>query len=369
MVLLAAHALLAPFTADLIRNLPDTLHKRAAARQTDRYLNALRQTRQSHRQELVTCIVSLREVLAERNIKLRVILRPEFDCLLNAERNAPRGELAAQAAAMLATESALKKQGVITVNLLPALHRQVCLQKGTGVITQDGFHYTPSMVAAMARTLEQSMTDHQRSREGRHLMLAGDCYAYSIAAELRSEGVLSHARCFFRNGADNLMAHQLAKAPADALENVREVYWVLSSSHMTEDAKTPLPPPQPMTLGGPVSQNSERTVKATLSKLTTIPQNLGKGSPYPNALILHKFVTSEGEPLLGVIDLMKSQTVDEGIRLWQRNATFILTLRPWEKAVAAEPRLDREQVFDDLGDFSSDRYYITDWTHAPEGRP
>lgn len=367
MVLLAAHVLLAPFTADLIRTLPDTLHKRAAARQTEDYLDALRQTRQPHRQELVTCILALRDVLAERDIKLRVVLRPEFDCLLNAERNAPRDKAAAQAAAMLATESALKKQGIIAVNLLPALHCQVCLQKGMEVITQDGFHYTPSMVAAMARTLEQSMTDHQRSREGRHLMLAGDCYAYSIAAELRSGGVLSHARSFFRNGADNLMAHQLAKAPVDALENVREVYWILSSSHMTADAKTPLPPPT--TLGGPASQNSERTVKATLSKLTAIPKNLGKSSPYPNALILHKFVTSEGEPLLGVIDVMRSQTVDEGIRLWQRNATFILTVRPWENAVSAEPRLDREQVFDDLGDFSSDRYYITDWTHAPEGRP
>lgn len=357
------HFALAPLTGWWVESTIESTRHQLAAKKSSRYLRTLGDAEAECRKELLPCVLAFRDYLEKHRIKLRVILRPERESLL-APDGSPQTETNRSALAAIAAEKLLKKEGIITVNLLPALHEETCRRKGGGVFGVEDPHFTKEMIQRMADTLAGSMKEHQLKQEGRHLLLVGDCYATLIAAQLKKGEVLPATRALWKNGGDIMMAYEISRLAPEALDEIREIYWVLNIDRLRPEAPEPLPLPSP-----PASRENgaggERTLKAVLTKRTETPATLGKTSPYPNALILHEFTGENGEKILAVTEIMRAHEVNITVQNWFQKKPFILTLEPWDEAVRGNPTLAREQMLDDVQDFTAERYYIKDWSHAP----
>ncbi len=363
LVLLSLHLLLAPATSRLESHVVTSIREGLASRKSNRYLKALGDAGPKCREDLVPCVLAFRDFLATRNIKLRVILRPERESLLKAD-GSPQTGVNATALAGMGAARVLKKAGIVTVNLLPALHHEACLRGGGEVFQEGDPHYTQDLVQIMADTIAGSMTDHQKAQEGRHLLLVGDCYATLITARLKLGTVLPSTRALWKNAGDTMMAYELSRLPEQTFEEVGEIYWCLNFDVLTPGSTKPLPLPSPLPKDGR-DATGERTLRAVLTKRTETPADMGRGSPYADALILHEFTGDNGEKILAITSIMKAHEVNLTVRNWFQKKPFILTLQPWEQAVRESPALGREQLLDDIQDFTAERYYIKDWSHAP----
>lgn len=364
LAVVAAHLLLALPTADWLRGMEQAAREKKASKRSSDYIKAVLKSNPACREDLIPCIRAFRDYLAERRIKLRVVLRPEISTVMTSQ-GSPQLEPNAQAAALMAAEHALKKEGVVTVNLLPPLHREICLREGAGVQEPTDSHFTRPLIQFMANVLENSKTEHQRAHQGRHLLLVGDCYATLITSRLVLGDTLPGTRSLWKNSGDTLMAYEISRVPPEVLDGVREIYWCLSALNLQPGSKAPLPLPRPRSNELQGKEDPERTIRATLTRLTVAPENLGRESPYPNALIAHEFTTEDGEKLLAIVQIMEARTVNPAVKSWLRRKPYVLTLQPWHIAVEQNPALGREQLMDEIQDFTAERYYVKDWTHAP----
>jgi hypothetical protein len=144
---------------------------------------------------------------------------------------------------------------------------------------------------------------------------------------------------------------------------VREIYWVLSAPSLVRGSKRPLPLPSPPDANTP-EEERVRTVVARITRISHVPDSLGPGSPYPNALALHECTTETGEKFLAIVPVLQDRVLLPAEH-WTSGQQLMLTMQPWDAATRATPSLGREQVFDDLEDFVMRRYHVTNWIFPP----
>jgi hypothetical protein len=301
-------------------------------------------------------------------MKLRLILRPEHTVLQDRDGHKVH-EVTESALAMRAAERQLRKQGVRVVNLLPDLYAYGRRYPDEPYCQPDG-HYTPAVVGQIANTLCKSLEDWQKRRGGRSTLLVGDCYATLTAHHLQQGDVIPGVRSQWKNGGDHLMAYEISRLPADLLPEVREIFWIISSDTLLPSSQSAVPLPLPVSGPFPIPQNDDSPdhasliVKVKVTRATRVPDDLGSGSPYPNAYAIYEVATDGGKTFLVVHSVMQTHVACVGNR-WQMHTPLVLSLQPWESAIKERPELAREQLFDDVQDYTSGRYLVTHWLHAP----
>lgn len=363
-LLLALHISLAPWTVEKAASLKLQLHDWWARHSSQKYIEALRAVPPQNLGNFVTCAVAFRDHLAKRNMRLVVVLRPAIPTLL-----APKGgaQLKADASrgALFQAEAALEKAHVDVFNLLPPLHESLSLRPELAVTAPDGYHLGEPVTGEMRRILDESLSGHQLRKSGQDILFAGDCYAYIVGAAFRAGDRLPHVRVLWRNGGSHLMPSEMAMLPEHELDGVRQVMWFVTEEEGASQAPwahfPQFPPPEALRMQ---HDQSERTVKVTLTRATTVSPDLGKGSPYADALAVHEFSTAEGEVFLGLIEVMKNRYVNPSTR-WGNGWPLLLTIVPWEAAGKSNPALHHEQILDDAPNFTLPRYHITRWLNAP----
>lgn len=367
LVLICAHIVLAPHTSHWQHEIQTAARQKwaayerqRAAHESEKFIDALRHGNVPCRDDLLPCVLAFRDHLATRHIKLRILLRPTKEDLLGAD-----GKLLTvptqTALAMTAAERTLRKAGIRTVNLMPDIYKAAALHPEWPVTASDNAHLSKEMVTVMAQTLCDSLEDWQKADGGRNMLLVGDCYALLTAAELKKGTTLPGVSSQWKNAGDAVMAFEVSHIPQETIPHVREIYWFLSSPNIIAGSITPLPHPSPPDPSSPPDERI-RTVLAQVTKITKVPQDIWKNAPYPNALALHQIATESGETFLAVVPIMENRSPLPSMS-WVAQQRLQLTLQPWDAATRAMPSLGREQILDDIQDFTADRYYVTGWLH------
>jgi hypothetical protein len=360
LVLIGTHLILAPHTVRWQQQVQSAAKQKWAEYKAKAFTDALRDSKVACRDELLPCVLAFKEHLAARRIKLRVLLRPTKEDLVGED-----GKLLTvptqTALAMTTAEHTLKKAGIRTVNLMPDIYNAAVLYPERPVLARDNAHLSDEMVSVMAKALCNSLEEWQKSSAGRHAMLVGDCYASLTATELKKGTTLPGISSQWKNAGDSVMAFEVSRIPGETIPHVREVYWFLSSPNVIAGSLAPLPHPSPPDSSTPPDERS-RTVIAHVTKVTQVPQDLCKNAPYPNAMALHQIATESGETLLAVVPIMENRSPLPSMS-WVARQRLQLTLQPWDAATRATPSLGREQILDDIQDFTTDRYYVTGWLH------
>ncbi len=360
--LLVVHLVLSPHTAEWERKVDRIVRKKWTERQTARYLAELRSGNVACREDLLPCVIAFRDFLATRHIKLRILLRPVREDFLSADDRLLTTPTDG-ALALTTAERLLRKAGIRATNLMPDMYAEASLNPNVPVTDVDRAHLSQEMISVMGRTLCNSLEDWQKERNGRQILLVGDCYAVLTANKLKEGTILPGVRSQWKNSSDSQMAYEISRIPAEFFPGVREIYWFLSSPVLVRGSGHSLPLPSPPDANAPEGEGT-RTVHARITRQTHVPAGLGAGSPYPNALALHECTTDAGEKFLAIVPVMKDRAPLPAT-CWGTGQPLTLTMQPWDAATRTTPSLGREQVFDDIQDFATARYHISGWSIPP----
>jgi hypothetical protein len=230
----------------------------------------------------------------------------------------------------------------------------------------DDEHLSDKMSGKIGELVAASLPRETISRNGRQVLLTGDCYALRVSEQSRRGGRLESARVIWREAASEKMPYEMVQLPDTELEGVKHVAWFVSGTCILARAGQHAFPP----LADAMVRRTDRltgvkTVNATLTRSTKVPKTLGVGTTYPDCLVLHEFRADDGEEFLGLVKVMTAHKLDEPVSVWGNGTKLLLTMIPWESATAADPRLSHIQILDETSDFTHPRRLITHWLHAP----
>lgn len=361
LLLVVLHVALAPATVNLSHAVSEEATGRYRKWQIARFDDALRRQDGTCRDDLVPVVVAFRDYLKTKNIKLKIVLRPDPDALVEIDGRRLR-HVTNSASSLVAAEKKLRKAGIRTINLVSSMHAAICNHPNEPACAPDG-HFARFLIAQMAATIQGSVEERHLSRQGRNLLFVGDCYA-SLSAEVLQKGSeLPSVRSRWKNASDNLMAYELSLLPDSMFVGIKEIYWFLSSTTVSANRKRSLPLPRSGSVNGEIGQEI-RSALVQITQDTTAPSTLGSGSPYPNAYALHEATDAAGVRLLVIIQIMKDRQIIAS-QQWQKHMRLALTLQPWEQAVKEQPHLAQEQLLDDVQNYELPRFLVTHWVHSP----
>lgn len=364
LAIVVAHFFVAPATVHLKENLQTRMNRWRGVHQEDVYMSELRSIREAHRWDLVPCVTAFRDFLATRNIKLHILLRPSVEDLLEVNTKTLHKHPTEGALALQAAEASLAEAGIPTVNLLPDMYREACLNPKRPVIHPDLNHLSDDMVLVMTRTFCSSLDDSQKASSGSTMLLVGDCYAFLTATRLKQRMVMPKVRSKWKNNADSQMAYEFSCLPPEHVSGVREIYWFISSACVKTQSAAPLPFPAAQE-PAEITPGNVRVVLAEITRLSKVPSSLGQDAPYANALAAHECVTTDGERFLAIVPVMQNKQALPAQR-WTVGQKLLISMQQWDAATRAMPTLSREEIFDDVEHYTLYRYYVTGWGDPPQ---
>jgi hypothetical protein len=366
---IALHFALSPGTVNLMSYVSSKAHEysqlvsssifdKQHQKQLNGFMSELLRTKEEPSAPLLDTIDATREWLKTRHCELSLVLLPSRSTVLD-ETGQPKLHGKTAAKLMAVTQRELEKRGHHVLSAMPDVYLGSFAPDAN--LFLDHIHFTPEGNDFLASLLEKRFGS--KILDG-STMLMGDCFALTVAKGLKNLSPEAQARAFWKNGSSNVVAFELSKAPKEELDGIKEVIWILNDSYL--DTKKPDYFPKPVlaeaTAGKPIVSGIRR-VKAKLTDASQVSGARLSKATYPNALVQHKFQT-ENEILLGIRYIMKDKVQDGAVMDWHNGAVLFLDIQPWEEAVREHPEIGREQVLDDLYDFTTPRFFIVNWIYS-----
>jgi hypothetical protein len=306
-ILLDLHVLLAPWTVQKTEEFKKGWAERKARQNSAAYLAALHSMPAIPLQNFLAFTTAFRDHLRQQGIKLTVVMWPQPEALME-KPGMPQLKPGPAGAVMFQAAKALRREHVKVIETLREIHEHLCLRPEDAGFLPDG-HLGLSILKVGTDQIIRDLDPKLITRNGRGFLIAGDSYSNILHMAFLKRPELAEARVFWRGSGAQLVPYEIASLKSSGLQGIHQLIWVIPSQYLLHDQNPSSFPSLAASLARRMPEvPGQRTIQAVVEELPTIPEALGKSSPYPDALMQCRFHEMNGGEFLGLVSIMHQRT-------------------------------------------------------------
>lgn len=324
------------------------------------------------RSDFLESAINMKNFLAEKNIKLCIVILPLVNSLL-ADRNEDySGDILKTpnktVTTLFSTVKQLKKLGLEKIFPYNEFYDSIS-RNPEKTHFHNHLHYNKLGDKIIIDNLKKDFSlNKPNSDEKNNYLFLGDCIARSLAINFNKIG-MDGIKYYCVFSGSNLGLYNISLLPDNYFKNVKKVYWFLNENYLLQKKRKKYvfaPMAKPIsTTKTDLNKQKERWVTVKFKKKTEVEFGFEKKSVYKNAVIIHKFetVNEQKETIIGLLYIMKNKIAQNDVRIFDKNLLLRIKIVPIEIAYQQNTSLKSEMVFDDINDYHSPRYWIKEWIY------